>query len=304
MRESGAVIAVVSDGKPGHVNQSLGLAEAILRLRPNMRIEKVPALSRVGAIAKLISAKRPPTHYQLAIAAGHGTHLTALALRRSVGCPLVVLMRPSLPTALFDLCIQPSHDGGDESDRLWLSDGALNRMRPGDARGEKGLILIGGPSSHYAWDDQAVIGQLTQICDGERDWQLSTSRRTPRGFIEALRDLQLPRLQVHDVADLPNAWLATELPKAPVAWVSPDSASMVYEALTAGCTVGVLALPPASRSRVASAMEGLQSRGLVTSFPSFERDRSVHNDGLQKSAEPVLAEADRFAQRLVDRGWV
>ena len=36
-------IRVISDGKAGHRNQSLGLAEALQRLRPAAALDEVPA---------------------------------------------------------------------------------------------------------------------------------------------------------------------------------------------------------------------------------------------------------------------
>jgi mitochondrial fission protein ELM1 len=38
-------------------------------------------------------------------------------------------------------------------------------------------------------------------------------------------------------------WLPTQLARADQAWVTADSVSMVYEALTAGAAVGVLDVP-------------------------------------------------------------
>jgi hypothetical protein len=46
---------------------------------------------------------------------------------------------------------------------------------------------------------------------------------------------------------------------------------MVYEALTAGCRVGLLDLPEKAHSRVAKGVMGLKAKGLVSQFPSAPR---------------------------------
>lgn len=289
-------VGVVSDGKAGHLNQSLGLAEALQRLRPDTQIRELPALSRRAALRTLVGGGADAPELDLLLGAGHGTHLTLLALGHACGCPTVVIMRPSLPRQLFDLCITPRHDGLPENERRWLSDGPMNRLLPGP-KGEEGLILIGGPSPHFAWDEEGLLAQLGQIC-GDGRWQLSTSRRTPPSFLAALRGQRWENLAVHDVADLPPGWLGASLAQAPRCWVTPDSASMVYEALTAGCGVGLLKLAPQAGSRVAGAMADLGGRGLVRSFGDW-----VAGDGLAP-AEPTLAEADRLARRLLDSRWL
>ncbi len=289
-------IGVVSDGKAGHMNQSLGLAEALRRLRPETQIHELPALSRWAALRILIGGSADAPTLDLLVGAGHGTHLTLLALGYACACPTVVIMRPSLPRQLFDLCITPRHDGLPEDERRWLSDGPMNRLLPGP-KGEEGLILIGGPSPHFAWDEEAVLAQLRHIC-AEGRWQLSTSRRTPPSFLAALRGQQQANLVIHDVADLPPGWLGASLAQAPRCWVTPDSASMVYEALTAGCGVGLLELAPQAGSRVAGAMADLGDRGLVRTFGDW-----VAGDGLV-AVEPRLAEADRLARRLLDSRWL
>lgn len=289
---------MISDGKAGHLNQSLGLAEALQRQRPNVDIRQLPAMSRAQALSGLLLPGSASQPVDLLIGAGHTTHLSLLALRRRCRCRAIVLMRPSLPVGLFDLCIQPRHDAGHASDRLWLSDGPLNRLQPNPLREDTSLMLIGGPSAHYDWEPERLLQQLSSICDGSRAWQLSTSRRTPPEFIAALRALNLPELHVHAVDDLPAGWLAQQLPVARRCWVTPDSASMVYEALTAGCGVGVFDLPPRAGSRVAGSIAGLVDRGLVIGFAARECGGDL--------APPPesFAEADRCAGLILARGWL
>ena len=289
-------IGVVSDGKAGHLNQSLGLAEALQRLRPEVQVCQISAMARGAALRALLRRDSQGEAYDLLIGAGHGTHLTLLALGRACACPTVVIMRPSLPRRLFDLCIVPRHDGVAEDERCWLSDGPMNRLIPGD-KCDEGVILVGGPSPHFIWDEGAVLTQLQTIAAQGR-WQLSTSRRTPVSFLPAARSLSLPNLTLHDVAELSPGWLGTTLAQAAQCWVTPDSASMVYEAMTAGCGVGLMDLAPQKGSRVAGAMADLQQRGLVTHFCEFAPGSTL------QSAQPVLAEANRLAQRLLDSRWL
>lgn len=299
LKDDAAEIWVVSDGKAGHLNQSLGLAEALKRQRSDLVLREVPAVPGPGTLLRgLLGLAKDGGGPVLLLGAGHGTHSTMLRLRREHGGRAIVLMRPSLPLGLFDLCIEPRHDGGSESRRRWLSDGPLNRMLPASVRSEEGVILLGGPSPHFRWDSEALLQQLSHICKGEHRWSLSTSRRTPADILPALRQMKLPGLQLNDAAELPPGWLGAQLPQARACWVTPDSASMVFEALTAGCAVGLFHMDPRSGSKVAGAMQNLESRGLCTSFAQIDEGAT-----LEPPAE-ILAEADRCALLLLERGWV
>jgi uncharacterized protein len=66
-------------------------------------------------------------------------------------------------------------------------------------------------------------------------------------------------------------WLAGELARSAVVWVTADSVSMVHEALTAGAATGILPVPPAKAGgdggRPARAVAGLVAAGLAAEFP-------------------------------------
>ncbi len=100
------------DGRAGHERQAKALIDALGRLRPVTLLEAAPlGLADVARAAarRLWPAEAPP---DLVLGAGHDTPPSLLAARRARGGRAVVLMRPSLPLAWFDLCVLPRHDRG------------------------------------------------------------------------------------------------------------------------------------------------------------------------------------------------
>lgn len=291
------IVWVVSDGKPGHVNQSLGLAEALARATP-AEIHALPALPRSQAWRAWLSKRVPGAPRpapDLILGTGHATHLTLLALRRAHGGRAVVLMKPSLPRRCFDLCILPRHDGVPGGARTLITDGAINRVSLASTRDSgQGLILVGGTSPHFEWNSGAVQAQIADILarTPHMQWTLTDSRRTPRDFLAPLTPV--PNLEVVPHAETSLDWLPKRLSAAATVWVTPDSASMVYEALTAGADVGVFDLPARAKSRVARAVAGLIEARRITSFAQW------HAGGtLSANAQP-LAEADRCAAWILE----
>lgn len=287
---------IISDGKPGHLNQSLGLAEALQRLLPELDIEVRPALSKGALLAAVCRGNQQPAP-ALIIAAGHRTHLSALALKRATGAPAVVMMKPSLPLGWFDLCLIPQHDQPAARDNVIVTEGALNRMRPltEAVPAQRGMMLIGGPSKHFGWDEAAVLEQIRAIAAGSGNWLLTTSRRTPPGFVPRLRALDLPGLEIVPVEETGPGWLAEHLPKAAQCWVTGDSVSMVFEALTAGCAVGILELPQQADNRITRGLQLLIADKRVTPFSVWRQQQR-----LTKPDEP-FDEASRCAELIRQR---
>jgi mitochondrial fission protein ELM1 len=287
---------VVSDGKPGHINQSLGLADALGRAAATEThvIGALPAWrAAIALLLKRLPGNRLPSP-DLIVGAGHSTHATLLAARRARGGRTVVLMKPSLPRNWFDLCITPQHDGIPSDARTLTTEGALNRIRPSQSRTEhRGLLLIGGESKHFDWDSDAIQVQIKSIVARSPDtqWTLTTSRRTPTDFLPGLPGY--PNLAVVPHTATAPGWLAEQLDHSGVVWVSPDSASMVFEALTAGADVGVFDLPVRPKSRVAWAISHLVDAHRVTRFVQWCAHGKLH-----PNLHP-LAEADRCAEWIL-----
>jgi mitochondrial fission protein ELM1 len=295
-------IHVLSDGKPGHENQSYGLAEAIGRLRP-VTTSKIHLAGLRGPFARLKKAFKEAEHLpkpRLLIGAGHAVHPALLALSRAYDTPCVLMMKPTLPAALFDLCLVPEHDleGREPQDHVVPTIGALNRVPPPDDRSRHGgLILLGGPSSSHGWDAAAVETAICSIvCSGkDRPWRITDSRRSPAGALDSLTKA-CPALAAYPHGETGRDWLPQRLAEAAEVWVTEDSISMIYEALSSGAKVGLLPVPATKKAgRVARGVERLAQEGFVTRFAAWSP-----TDGL---AEPpqVLREADRCAAIVLKR---
>lgn len=297
------VIWRFTDGKPGHENQTAGLVQA-LRVHAEIEVHDIPAPNGIAAAAAWAlwwfpwgDALPDP---QLLLGAGHATHLPLLAARRARGGRAVVLMQPTLPGHWFDLRVVPLHDAPRPTENLFITQGVLNRVRPGVAKDPRqGLILVGGPSKHHRWSEREVIEQVARIqarSAPQQRWRLTTSRRTPPGFVVALNALIDPaRIEVVPYEQTDAEWLPAQLAWAGTVWVTADSVSMIYEALTAGAAVGLIEVAASSADRVVSGVQSLVDTGQLTSFSQWRAGAE-----LRPPKEP-FSEASRVAREIMQR---
>lgn len=304
------VIYIISDGKKGHLSQTRGLAEALLerarKARPNMQhschevlISGKTWLAKLFYKGKELDLPRP----NLILCAGHSTHLAALSLARHLRCLCMVCMRPSLPTRCFDLCIMPRHDvpeGGVPSPRTFLTNGAINCIKPcPDVEKKETLVLIGGPSKEFKWEAEHVLNQLTAIArQSSRTIILTTSRRTPADFVQDVT-AACPNIRVEPVDQTGPTWVADHLATAHEVWVTQDSVSMVYEALSSGAPVGIIEMlrkgdPHKDKpSRVVRGLNMLIADGGATTFTEWAKSNEL------PTPKTILNEAGRAADYIL-----
>ncbi|MDD3530028.1 MAG: ELM1/GtrOC1 family putative glycosyltransferase [Gallionellaceae bacterium] len=290
----------LTDGKPGHEKQTLGLANALARLADCQRFD-IPAPARAAALLDWLAGRFPAGAGRpapdLILAAGHATHAAALAARRAHGGRIVVLMRPSLPLAWFDLCLIPEHDAPPARPNVLATCGVLNAVTPTNGHAPSaGLILIGGESPHFRWEDDIIVDQVRAVVAGSPavHWRLTDSRRTPASLLPRLA-AGVAGLEILHHADTPPGWLEQALAETGQAWVTEDSVSMVYEALTAGCAVGLLSLPAAGTSRIGRGIADLVRNGRVTPFADWQRS------GRLAPPPGRFDEAERCARAILER---
>lgn len=269
------IIWRLTDGKPGHESQTAGLIKALQR-KLNCKVIDIKVKGRLQPLVSLISSHWPQGAGlplpDLIIGAGHRTHLHMLAAKRAYGGRTIVMMQPSLPVHLFDLCILPEHDQYQGSGKVLETRGVLNIINAkGEHHEDKALIMVGGPSKHFNWNEQSLLAQISQITrqNPEIDFTLTTSRRTPAEFTAQVKQIKSTNLIVIPVEETQPGWVAQQLADSAYAWISEDSVSMVYEALTAQVAVGLLNMQMRKANRISYGMNQLVSHNLLCRFDSL-----------------------------------
>lgn len=302
------------DGRAGHEKQTRGIIQALRELVAvevrEIQVKAVSPLAELRQIARLFMPGRPWSEPRAAgadllLGTGSRTHLPLLQFKKSCGLPAVTCMSPPLYLRYrFDLCFVPAHDGLKEQGNIVQTVGAPNcsknkRLHQADC----GLILLGGvdPRSHR-WDAAAITGMVRQLVQAEpgRRWTVSSSPRTPAETVRQMEDLaiEFSGLNFFDFTKTQPGWIEEQYDKNRVVWVTSDSISMIYEALTAGCQVGILPMQwRKANGKFKNNEDFLLSQGLVVSFSAWLQGNATWRDNLE------LNEARRCAERILQKWW-
>ena len=307
---------ILSDGKAGHENQSLGLAEAlgcrtrVLRLEARAPWSWLPPFMRFGSFGGVrFQDGRPHAPWPpLVIACGGDPAPAAAALRRaSGGASFVVQVQDAkLPPERFDLVVVPTHDRLRGANVL-TTRGALTRVTPArlamaarqfaadyDALPRPRVaVLIGGPNRAYTMSEAQARGLGRQLAELTRiqgaGLMVTLSRRTPPAAAAALKaELPGTGAAVWDgTGDNPYFGL---LGLADALIVTGDSVSMVSEAAGTGKPLHIAELEGGT-AKFARFHEDLRKAGITRPF----------NGRLEDWSYPPLAESARIAEEIRSR---
>ena len=288
-----------TDGKLGHENQTSGLVTALGNKHEvrviDIRVDALPS-SRMLLLKALFRKKIiefPTQQADLLIGAGRKTHIPMVVAKSQFGGKSVVLMRPSIPMGLFDLVVTPKHDHIPPRKNLVETVGALNSVRfVKDKDPKQGLVLIGGESPHYVWDDEEIANQLKEITRRDHNVAWTLTRRTPETFLQLLQNVPI---EVVPVEQTDQQWMTEHFSKSGQIWVTPDSVSMVYEALSSGAVTKAFSLKPTIKeSRVRNGLDALIKSGDVITFMDWIQNSS-------KDQKPCFFnEASRIADHILE----
>jgi mitochondrial fission protein ELM1 len=308
----------LTDHKAGHVAQARGLFAALERADISVNVVDVSVNDisnvalwlhwmsggRIGRLPQVLENKEKP---DLIVGVGHATHWSLILFKQCFpSAKSIVLMRPTLPIAFFDFAIVPAHDYADAepkvSSYVFISKGVLNPL-VNEHRHEKNrhLILIGGASKRYACSEKNLVSQIKDLMaklSSQEDAQtviLTTSRRTPETLLADDYFLGNPdHIQIFPVSETPRGWLFEQLQLAETVWVTKDSGSMLFEALTAGCEVGLLAMPQIKKDTVTQATDVLSEERFFLPLDAY-----LKGENFQKKLQ--LRESDRAVEWLLQQ---
>lgn len=265
------VLWVISDGKKGHEKQTTGLVQAIDELT-SRRVATHRILT--GTPLRTLKNLAKP---QLVIGAGNATHLPMVMIKAIFNVPCVLLMKPSLPTFLFDLVFVPHHDSCSNFGNVHTTLGVLSPVPSVQPDAHLGVVLLGGVSRHFHWDSKSVTVSVESVCaaNPNKHWIICDSPRSPRGLLERLENI--PNGTTRHWRTTNNTFLTNLLSLSSETWVSCDSVSMLYEALNTGTPVGVIELPSKRRRNK-----------LARGIKELATNKHVHLTGMGYSIDNAL----------------
>ena len=308
-------VTLFSDGRPGHEKQSLGIIKA-LQAYVDVDVEKVEVPGTTffdDLVAHLsfllqyrkISHSAPSQKNDLFIGTGSRTHIPMLATRQKKSAIVVTCMTPaSHLRAKFDLCFVPYHDQVTRSENIFYTVGPPTMSQQSTAHDpNRSLILIGGrDESSHRWDERTLISDLESLINGNEKiyWLISSSPRTPEST-EALIAQELksiPQVEFVPFSETGPGWVEHKYGIHESVWITADSVSMVYEALSAGCKVGILPVTWRKKNnKFERSLDYLLDERLIITLQQFLQGASGWH-----SYEP-LNEADRCAREILRRWW-
>jgi len=276
-------VTIFLDGRAGHEKQSQAIVHELGQLVDvevtQVRLPSVTVVGRVVEFLRILLQSQKddngcPADTDLLIGTGSRTHLILLGYGKKIRKPVVTCMAPEpFLRPWFDLCCVPKHDGLRQAENIFLTDGPPVLWSPVvDRDPVKGLILVGGTDERsHIWDSQDVVANIQEIASHHLDiqWNVSTSPRTPDDTVELLRQVAAAQSNVafFHFRDTPRGWVEEQYAESTYAWVTADSISMVYEAVTAGCKVGILPVQwHDSENKFQKSIDFLVERGLITMF--------------------------------------
>lgn len=294
-------IVYVSDGKAGHRSQAVGLFKALQRQVTEdvsfeeVGIDQLPVFSLLAVWGKqqFVGFSQAPDYI---IGVGSHTQLRVLLLGKVFPqAKTVILMKPNFPFSWFNHVIIPAHDGVAETGNVILSQGALNPI-VNEQRHVQNRILIalGGSSKRHQWNAEKVLNAIQNIVthNAQAEIILTTSRRTPAEFLAELeRQDYASKLHIFPVEQTPQGWIFEEMQKAEAVWVTEDSVSMIYEALTAGCKVAVIPMDRLKADRIVKSVDTLLDKKIVSArFNLKELTEAVAFEEASIVAQKLLAQ--------------
>jgi hypothetical protein len=290
-------ILILSDGKKGHLNQSFALAKALC-LGDSSKVATLEVANKsLIKVIKEVAQYVKLNSLSYIIAAGRKTHLSLILCRLMFSVKTIVLMTPQYPLSLFDWCVVPEHDGVKNKHNVIHTVGTLNDIRPVDSsNGDYDLVLVGGCSKEFSWNDQSVFNQIMRIRElTSSNVIVSGSRRTPTSFFDFFKGKNFSSMECLAVDELGPNWYSDHLLAARRVWVTMDSVNMIYEALSAGKFVGVIELPVVKKGRVFRGFKGLLDRNWIRPLSQLNTDKAYLNIVL-----PELREAKRVAEIILN----
>ena len=274
---------ILSDGKPGHVNQAIAFADLSgdgyrigeVQFRNRFCKSLSYLFDRIGlyttALFRLTGDVQGCTTI---VSAGSETYYANRTLATKLGMRSVAVMLPrGYRYSGFDLIVAQEHDRPPVRTNIQILPINLCKVRPQAVfKPEAGYsylgLVIGGPNKVFRMEPEKLCKQIEQIIKlfPEHKVVVSTSRRTPPEVEAMLSTFEFFKTWLY--SDDPANPIPDFLASCDYVFITADSTSMISEAVSFG-TSAIEILPliaTGSAAKFSALIKGLERRGCLHRF--------------------------------------
>ncbi|MHA2620641.1 MAG: ELM1/GtrOC1 family putative glycosyltransferase [bacterium JZ-2024 1] len=327
---------VISDGKRGHLNQSLAIARRLGEpciVEMHLSRWEATLINLAACVASIIGRNacsiasqliRLPvkeaqsTSSDVIVSGGQTVAGVAVLLKHTLRIPAVVLMRPAgIPLSAFDVVVAPVHDfppGKSHPPNVVVTLTAVTEPLAGATEVETSAfsgdggnvaLLVGGDAQGVTLNAEAVLGALQILISwasgNNARVLLATSRRTPPELSMRLKSIArdsggLVESVFADMVDTNP--LATYFRRSKHIVVTDDSFSMVSEAIHAGKVPYILRTAP--RRKFQRTYQILVQRGYAIWGDLEGLGSYLETDPGASEGNGLIETATREVRRILD----
>ena len=273
---------IVSDGRPGHLNQSLALAKYlgitadVHEVSPRFRWSKALSylLDKAGIYTGRLFTGHDQVHtsvkYDLVIGAGSSTYYMTKVLAKELGAKSVTMMLPRGYHYDFDLIFAPKHDNPPVRPNLVEIPANFAYVEPhGIYQTSKRSIgiVIGGDNKVFSMSEKLLQEQLDAIIAHYGDYEVAvtTSPRTPESVVSMLKKYAFDYSVIY--SEDPVNPIPDFLDQCETVFITSDSTSMISEAVSYGsANVIVLPLESDRESKFTRLVDTLEKEGYLSVY--------------------------------------
>ncbi|MDD3342488.1 MAG: ELM1/GtrOC1 family putative glycosyltransferase [Sulfurospirillaceae bacterium] len=273
-------ILILSDGRMGHLNQSIALAKhlkasyEIVPVRFTCKMCK--ALSYVLDFLHLYKTslfqleKALPNHFDAVLSAGSNTYYATKTIAKHYHVKSIVMMLPQSYRYDFDTIFAQSHDHPPKQDNIIELPANFSFCEPKGffTPAQKSVgIIIGGNNAHFTMRREHLKKQLDLIFGHFQDYiiAVTTSPRTPKEIEALLQSYPFSYRVIF--SHNPINPIADFLHHCDVVFITMDSTSMISEAISYGTSsIEVLPLDESRNSKFYTMAKTLEKEDYLHIF--------------------------------------
>ncbi len=306
-------ITAILDGSPGHGKQTEGIIRALEKYVSveitYLKIKKSflsDIISWLKAFVGLCWKSGKSENVDVVIGTGIHTHPHVIRIGNAGGAKKIICMSPAFfLIKMFDLCFVPNHDRSKPGKNIFLTVGPPNISENKNIhKSDTGLILIGGvDDKSHVWDSDKICGYIEEIVSSgsvNLNWTISSSPRTPKEMENKISRFTAGKenISFFRFVDTQKGWVEKRYDTSGIVWVTADSMSMIYEALTAGCTTCIIPVEwKQTVNKFSYSEQYLYEHKIVISYDKWTRNRGYIKQGNS------LNESDRCAREILRRWY-